>query len=378
MIRVLVSGFTSNIGGVETFIINTYMKMNRDEIVFDVITNTKHPSYEKEIIENGGKIYYIPSRGKNFYKYKKSLKDFYYNHAVEYDIYWCNKCILSNIDFLIMAKKYNIPNRIIHSHNSANMDTGIKGFINMMLHKINSKKIYKFATEYWACSDTAAKWFGFKEDNYKMIPNGIDVGKFKFNKDIRNDMRKELNINGKFVIGHVGTFVYVKNHEFLIKIFKKLHEIRKDSILMLIGEGELMECIKNQVKSMGIEKSVIFLGKRSDVNKLMQAMDCFVLPSRFEGLPVVAVEAQAADLPCIVAKDGVTSKTKLTDKFEFLSFSDSDDKWVEEILSVDLNRRDMSEIIKEKGFEAKTQAKNIQDIFKEMKENEIKKLEIAQ
>ena len=155
MIKILVFGITQNPGGVESVIMNYYQKLNKNKIQFDFLCNTLEVAYEKEILKLGGKIYRITARSENAKKYKKELEDFYKKHAHEYNAIWVNVCSLANIDYLKMAKKYNIKYRIIHSHNSENMDSKLRG----ILHKINKKLIKKYATDYWACSEEAGKWF---------------------------------------------------------------------------------------------------------------------------------------------------------------------------------------------------------------------------
>ena len=288
MKRVLVFGMTENPGGVESVIMNYYRHINHEKVQFDFLCNCPNIAYEKEIKALGGKVYKITARKNNYVKFKKELRDFMKNNAARYSVLWVNLCSLVNIDYLIEAKKNGIQKRIIHCHNSENDAGKIKGLV----HAINKKRIDHFATDFWSCSEDASSWF-FSEkilagEKYKVIPNAIDVRKFERNNTVRYEVREEMGLKGKKVIGHVGRFHFQKNHKFLISVFTEL--IKKDDNyqLILVGQGELETEIKELVEKKGITDKVTFCGVRNDLDRLYQAMDIFVLPSVFEGLAVVA------------------------------------------------------------------------------------------
>ena len=367
VIRILVSGFTSNYGGVETFLFQHFKYMNHDNIQMDFLTHVKQPAFHKEIEAMGGKFFYIPVRNKYPLKYRKALKMFFKNHAKQYDVFWCNKCMLNNIDFLRYAKKYDIPIRILHSHNSSNMDTGVKGRLMESLHRYNKNKIMSYVTDFWTCSDYAASWMFplevLKKKLYTFIPNAVDANKFRINEEVRMRIREEFDMDGKFVIGHIGRFNYQKNHEFLIQIFKNLYDQDPDVRLLLVGCGELEESVRQQVKALNLEGVVKFLGIRHDIPDIMQGMDCFVLPSRFEGLPVVAIEAQAAGLPCILSKEKITEQVKVTHNVEFVSLSQPANEWAKIILCQKDRREDSYEAIKNQGFSIDTAVNKIEGLL---------------
>ena len=328
--RVLVFGMTSNPGGVESVIMNYYRYINKEKIQFDFLCNSSQIAYEDEIQTLGGRIYKITARKKNYWKFQSELKHFMRENAQKYDALWVNLCSLVNVDYLISAKKYGIKKRIIHCHNSAN-DAGIlKGVI----HFINKKRIPFLATDFWSCSKDAASWFFSKEiiesNKFKIVPNAIDVEKFKPNKILRNKIRTELNLNNLKVIGHVGRFHFQKNHTFLIDIFDNIVKKDDDYRLLLVGQGELYPIIKEKVKNKGLSEKVIFYGVRTDVEKIYQAMDIFILPSIFEGLGVVALEAQACLLPCLLA-DTVPLTVRINDNTAFLSLNKGAVLWAEKI-----------------------------------------------
>lgn len=366
-VRILVSGFTSNYGGVETFLFQHFKHMNHELIHMDFLTHVKNPAFQKEIEDIGGKFFYIPVRNKYPLKYRMTLKEFFKEHAKEYDVFWCNKCMLNNIDFLKYAKRYQIPIRILHSHNSSNMDTGLKGKIMEQMHKRNKSKIKNYVTDFWACSDYAAKWLFptdiYSEKKYSFVPNAVDVEKFLRNDLVRTEMREQLGVKDKFVIGHVGRFNYQKNHEFLIRIFKKVYERNQNACLLLVGTGELEDTVKQQVHDLNLENAVQFLGVRHDIAKLMQAMDCFVLPSRFEGLPVVAVEAQAAGLPCVLACDGITKEVKVNDNLTFLKLIEPEERWQEQILECANLKKEKHNNLENSEFEIHHASKRLEKVF---------------
>ena len=221
------------------------------------------------------------------------------------------------------AKSAKVPVRIVHAHSTTNKQEKKKNLMKQVLRPFSKV----FANRYFCCSELAGRWlFGnkiYNQGKVYLLNNAIDVEKFKYNEKARKAKRKELNIKDKdLVIGHIGRFVKQKNHEFLIDIFNEIHKQNKNTILLLAGDGPLKEEIQNKVKKIGLEKNVQFLGQRNDANELYQAMDAFVLPSLYEGLPVVGVEAQTAGLPCFFSTD-MTKETKVLDSTKFIELSKS-------------------------------------------------------
>ena len=248
-------------------------------------------------------------------QYLKSLEDLFRKN--QYRIVHSNVNTLSVFP-LYAAKKAGVPVRISHSHSTSNAREWKRNIIKNILRPFSKR----YATDYFACSELAGRYlFGnktFDQGKVKIIHNAIDLDKFKFDPEARKKLRKELDIDEKtIVIGHVGRFVKQKNHDFLIDVFNEYHAKTPDSKLLLIGTGPLEEKIKAKVKKLNLENSVLFLGQRNDTNKLYSVMDVFCLPSLYEGLPVVGVEAQAAGLLCIVSNK-VSKETKVTENFIFL------------------------------------------------------------
>ena len=232
---------------------------------------------------------------------------------------------------MFLAWKCGIKIRINHSH-MAEKPEGLKNKIYYGLRLYFGKL---FSTDYFACGrDAGIYLFGKKSvDSGKVIilPNAIDYGRFKYDVEKREDIRNKNNVNeSTVVIGHVGRFFKQKNHEFLIDIFNEYHKRNSDSLLVLLGDGELMDTIKKKVSAMQLESAVRFLGNRSDVPDWYQMMDVFVMPSYYEGFPVVGVEAQAAGLLCLFA-DTITSEIKISPKAFFVSLDEGIENWANRI-----------------------------------------------
>lgn len=192
---------------------------------------------------------------------------------------------------------------------------------------------------------------------HHIINNAIQTKDYAFDEAVRNEIRKEYKLEDKYVIGHVGRFQYQKNHEFLVDVFNEYLKLDNKAVLMLVGQGEGEEAIRQKVADLGMTENVMFMGVRSDVNKLLQAMDIFVLPSHFEGLPLVLVEAQSAGLPCYVSKDVITKESDVTGNIEFISLDDGDKKWAQIIYdnkkSDDRNK--YTQLVIDAGFDISTE-----------------------
>lgn len=321
MIRVLQCVNDMHRAGLETMLMNYYRNIDREKIQFDFLTHRPNKSdYDDEIESLGGRVYYAPRLyPQNYLKYFKWMNQFFKEHP-EYKIVHSHIDSMSYLP-LLAAKKANIPVRIAHSHN-----TSIDKDFKYLLKQYFRLKITKVATDYCACGQEAGK-FLFGDKDFTFIPNAIEVDKFLYNEDVRNKKRTELGIKDEFVVGHVGRLSYQKNHKFLIKIFNELLKSEPNSLLILVGVGEKEEEIKKQVKELGIDSKVKFLGNRSDVNELYQAMDVFVMPSFFEGVPVVGIEAQFSDVPCVFS-DKVPDEVKFNSKTKFVSLEATLNEWV--------------------------------------------------
>lgn len=354
-------------GGQETFILNMYNNMDIDKIEIDVLTpfSCENENFKKNIEKNGGKVF---AGNNDFYKNRKQSFRKYVNEFLKNNHYDTVHIQSGSIYAIMMgskiANKYGIKNIIVHSH--------CGGFPNLkykIIKWISKFYMMKYPTEFWACSKLAAEWKFpkkiIKEGKYKILKNAIDTSKLYFSEEVRNESRKKLDIKeNNFVVGHIGRFSIQKNHEFLIDIFKQIYNKNNNAILLLIGTGELEERIKNKVKELGLNNCVRFLGIRNDINELLNAMDVFLLPSFFEGLPVVGVEAQATGLQ-VITSDKVTKELPIEELVEYYPLEMNAEKWADKVLekyNVNTRRNRKDDIIKA-GYDVKNAALLMQNYY---------------
>lgn len=366
MKRVLIWGATDTIGGVEAVLWNYVSHISPEKIQFDFVNTYQDISIGEQVRKRGSKVIGLPNRKSDFFAYRKSITSFMKKQAKKYDAVWLNDCMFGNIDILKLAKKYGIPKRIIHAHNSLNMGGGKS---RLLRHKINSLLLKFYVTDYWACSALAGNWSYPKSVRdaglVKVIPNAVDVDGFAVNLEVRQQYRRALNITDtQLVFGHVGRFHFQKNHIFLIDIFSEVYKLVPNVRLWLIGTGEDEGKVKQRITEYGLEAAVSFMGTRYDVPKLLQAMDAFLLPSLFEGLPVVMVEAQAAGLPCFVA-DTITKESDISGNVEFYSLHSTKREWAAGIVNYMCKfiRKDVRGVMAENGYSIETAAKQLEREF---------------
>lgn len=352
-------------GGVGTFLINMNRNINVDLIRFDYLIcdlSKDDGPFDKAVKEFGAQVFVLPElKYKNTSHYLSELNQFYSTHNY-YDIVHVHSPNIGFFNFL-MAKKYDISHRIVHSHNTKYSDKFTSAIRNYFLQL----PMKPYITSKFACSKKAGEFlFGRKQmsnGNVFLANNAIDANKFRYNKCLREKVRKDLNLEENFVIGHVGRFNLQKNHDFLLEIFKEVKKLEKNAILLLIGDGELELEIRNKALSMNIADSIRFMGLRNDVPELLQAFDVFVLPSLFEGLPLVGIEIQAAGLPSVMA-DSITDEIKITDIVEFMSLEDKAIDWAKKIKAFqEFERKDMYEEIVKSGYDEKIAAEKLQECY---------------
>jgi len=355
-------------GGVESVVFNYYKFIDKSKFQFDFFIHDNSPNeIPDDITKLGCRVFKIPSY-KHIFKYINFLKKICIDN--KYNIVHSHMSTIS-VFSLYAAKKAGIPVRISHSHATAGKGKGeyLRNFIKYILRKFS--KLY--ATHYFACSEYAGLWlFGniaYKNNQISILNNAVDINNFIFKEEIRFNKRNELNINDKYVIGHVGRFMPQKNHNFIIDIFFEINKTNKNCFLLLIGDGELRKYIEEKVIKLNLQDKIIFLGNRNDVNELYQAMDVFVLPSLYEGLPVVLVETQISGLPSIIS-DRITKETKFTDLVNFLQINKNPVIWAEKILSKqNINRYDTSKNINIQKYSISDQVKNLESHYERMLSN---------
>lgn len=321
MIRVLQVVSVMDAGGMENYIMNIYRKIDRTKVQFDFLVHHKREGFfDKEIKALGGHIYYCSMLDdKNVFKYISDLNKIFAEN--NYKIVHGHLSSLALI-YLGIAKKHKVPYRIAHSHGAGHLKS-LKGYAKYFMFK--GAKI--FANKYYACSSEAGKYL-FGNKKFEFLPNGINPNRFIFNKNNRDEIRNQYNLDGKFVVGHTGRFNLQKNHIFLLNMFKLFHDKNPNARLLLLGGGELENSIKSETNRLGLNDFVIFAGVQKECEKYYHAMDVFVLPSLFEGLPVTGIEAQYAGLPCIFS-DEISKEVKITDNVQFIGISDNDkQRWV--------------------------------------------------
>lgn len=361
-IRILQENVIMDPGGIESLLMNLYRHMDRDIIQFDFMLHRSNKgTYDDEIRKMGGKIYITePFNPFHHTKYMNSMEHVMREH-LEYKIVHAH----SELNYwpLKVAKQLGIPVRISHSHNA-------KSTINLKyLFLCYEKAVIKnVATDWFMCSSLAGEWsYGKKamsEGKCVFLKNGIETQKYAYSETVRAEKRKELGIEGNFVIGHIGRFMQQKNHTFLIDIFSAVKKMNPKAKLLLISEGRLMEEIRQKVVSLGLQNDVLFLGFRDDINELMQAMDVFVLPSLWEGLPFTLIEAQSSGLPCVIS-DVISDESIVTDLIKKESLKKSADEWARDILNSYSGtiRKDTSVLVKKAGFDIETSAQWLQEFY---------------
>lgn len=364
MVRILQDVGSMNRGGLETLIMNIYRNIDRTKIQFDFLYNTMEKTdYDDEIESLGGRIYRTCCRRDGIFRYRKELNEFYKKHT-EYKVVHKHLSSLTDVESLRFATKYGIGKRIVHIHNTKEGGSRLHKY----LHMINQFGLEKYANRYFACSDSAALWLSrklYKNDKCVIINNAIECKKFEFSAESRMEIRKKHNIDDKFVVGHVGRFMPQKNHSFLVDIFVEILKLKKDSILLLVGEGVDREKIEEKVKRLGIEENVIFAGKVTNVNDYMNAMDVFVMPSLHEGLPVVLVEAQAAGLEMYVPTDVVPKKTDMTGLITFVDLQNDAKTWAKIVIDnfKENDRYGYVSMLKDNNFDASNVARQLEKIY---------------
>lgn len=365
-IRILHEVTSMNTGGVETLLMNIYRNIDREKIQFDFMLHRPKGTgfYEKEIEELGGKIYSgIPFNPLKHKKYLKSIDDFFDEHS-EYEIIHAHNAF--SMFTLRSAQKHGVRVRIAHSHNTAPKLMHYK-----TPFKLYAKsKIKRYATDMFACSELAGDYYYGKKlvQNNKVviIKNGIDTDKFNYNNEIRRKIREELNLlDNKIAVVHVGRFNIQKNHEYLIDIFNELLKMNKNYKLFLFGEGELENNILRKVKRLNLQNDVEFMGVKGNINEYLQAMDIFVLPSLFEGLPLTGIEAQTSGLPCLFS-DTITKEVAVTELAEFLSIRKNPQIWANKILEItnkNIKRNGKKEKIDAQGYNIKDTVKKLENFY---------------
>lgn len=354
--------------GVSAVVMNYFSNMNHERIQCDFLL-FEEPENEisDEIVRCGGGFYTTGKPGrKSILDYRKRVEQFFAQHAGEYDIVHVH---IPNAAFVVLrsARKYGVPARVIHSHNARGADGTIKKMRNYLLNKWG----ILYANQYFACSEAAGRYlYGNKKverGQVIIINNAINLAEYRYNVEARNKIRNALGVEDELLIGHIGRFVEQKNHQCLIMIFEELQKRNVSSKLILLGDGPMLDEIENEVVKKELTDKVIFGGVVDNVEEYLSAMDVFLLPSLYEGLPVVCVEAQAAGLPCLVSAN-VTREIKLTNQVYFIENKETT-KWCEMIerwAHDDAAKRSSMEL---EAYDIRKQAAMLEEIYLQYGEN---------
>lgn len=341
--------------GVAAYIMNYFRHIDHSEIHMDfaVLRDIPSPYYE-DIKKNGGKIFVMPSP-KNMPAYCKKIKEIYKNGS--YDIIHCN-VVNSSVPYLYYAKKLGIKARILHSHATKSAEVKWKEIRNNLITPMALRN----ANVYFSCSEMAGDYL-FNGSPYTVIKNALDLNCFKIDLNKREIMRRDMNLSDKFVVGTVGRLAHQKNPFFALDVFKEVLKNKSDAVYLWAGSGPLDNEAREYAEKIGISDKVLFLGSREDIVDLYQAMDVFFLPSLYEGLPVVGIEAQACGLPVVLA-DTITKEMKIIDNVDYISLDAPKAQWAEALIKYnDFVRADTKQQIIDSGYEISAAARRLEKLY---------------
>lgn len=357
-----------NAGGIQEMALKWIENFNPQKVRVDILSydTGKKDNYPERVKKFGCEVYIVPTytRRTTFFKSLHDTEMFFKENKGKYDIIHAHASAKA---FFVLwyAKKYGINVRILHSHSSRTISEKVIQRLAANCLKIPASLL---TTDKFACSPEAGKYlfgrFAVKTGRVKIIHNAIDIEKFKYDKEERDEIREKLNISNKFVVGHVGRFMEPKNHDFLIDVFEKIYKKEKNAVLVCVGSGGLEETIKKKCIDLRIDDRVMFLGFRSDVNKIMQAFDLLIMPSLFEGLPVTGVEAQALGVPALFA-DTITKDAAILPQSSYLSLKQSPEEWADKALEYKTMQKEEnpSKYIVQKGYDLKLETKKLEEYY---------------
>ena len=372
MVRVLQFGMTENIGGTEMYLMAQYRQMDKKKVLYDFVFMPLHENnqmaFADEVQAEGSRIYRVLPPKRALLMHYFLIMRLMWQHRHEYQAVVMNVNSVAYIFPLLAAAVCGIPCRIMHSHNSGEIDAHsfIRKFIREQRSRINRWLMRHVATQYWACSGLAGRWM-FRGEPFTVIHNAIDLERFHYQPDLRDRMRRELGVQDRFVLGNVARFSYQKNQPFLVDVFKEVKARIPEAILLLVGNAtygvDVYDETKRKVVQYGLQDSVKFLGMRSDTNALYQAFDVFVLPSRFEGLCIASIEAQGAGLVNICSKV-LPPETNVSRDFYTMDLNDGAVKWAETIIAHRHDvRHDGAPSLRAAGYDICKEAKRVEHFF---------------
>ncbi len=364
-IKVLQFPIANSQGGITQYVLNNWRFIDRTRFHFDFATMSKKLDMKDELEAEGCKVHFISCYAEeNQEQFVSEIREIL---KEDYDVIHLHTKQWKSFLIEEIAKEYGVPKIIVHSH-STGIDTSdpVKRQEEIALHEAAKKAFtMDIATDFCACSWLAADFlFGGKipKSRIKILKNAIDVNRFSYNTEVRNTVRQALNLEGCFVLGNVGRMTFSKNQEFLMEVMREIPEEQTNIRLLLIGSGELEEELRRKAEEYKLQEKVIFLGRRKDVDQILQAIDVLLLPSRFEGLGMALVEAQISGLKCLASEE-VPQEAIITENLEWLPLKKN--LWIEKCLKLleGYDRKDMVQEAKDAGYDIREQIKIVEKMY---------------
>ena len=360
-------GFIMNgkAGGIDKYLLNFFESVHSEEAQIDFLTNEIDPDLQNMLSAYHSKLYEIANLKHPISQYRQVREIL---HTGEYDAVYLNISTAIDCVAAIAAKHERVKRIMIHSHSTGNdCENVVKRKIFDFIHGICRCFLFRYATEYYGPSREAGLWMFPGEivdsDKFEIIYNAVDRNKFCYREEIREEVRGELEVHGEFVIGHIGNFCYQKNQPFLLQVFAEILRREPKAVLFLVGDGHSFVPMKELAKKLKISSNVKFLGRRGDVDRLCQAMDVFVLPSNFEGLGIVAIEAQSSGVPCVMSST-VPRECEITKRCTFLDLRESAKHWADVILRQRNIRKPAEFLSSASHYDLSIQEKRLKALFK--------------
>ena len=350
-------------GGIESFLNNVLSRLDMQQVEVDIVAADLQESiFTKGLREKGISFYELSGRQQDLVKNWKMFRELL--AARHYDVVHINAFQGLSLYYARLAKQAGVPVRIAHSHNTALRQSRTR-WLKMILHNLGRKHFSSDATDWWACSTEAARFLFSKSvveaEQYRFIPNGIETQRFCFDSETRKRIRTELGVGNSLLIGNVGRLCYQKNQEFLLDVFRQVLDEEPSAHLLLVGSGDQEEMLRQRAKSFGILDRVIFYGVTDQIQTLFWAMDVFAFPSRFEGLGIVAVEAQASGLP-VVCSEQVPMQANVTDLFQSVGLDQGATVWAQRLRNMvrPVCREGYAKAVADAGFHVDAVSRGIQ------------------
>ena len=341
-------------GGAESFIMNMYRHMDRDLIRFDFLLRSSENIYEEELKAFGSRVVQTASFPRHFAENRRQVKLFLRDNS--YQIIHVHANALMYMTALKEATRCRIPCRIMHSHS-----TSMRYPWMLPYHLLQKANLGHLVTDCFACSEDAGRWMF--PSSFRVIRNGVDLERFSFDEALRKKCRAELGLNEtQLVLGHVGRFLPVKNHSFLLNVFQHVLYEKPDAMLVFVGDGPREEQIRQQAAEMRLGDHVRFLRLRKDVENMLNVMDIFVFPSLYEGMPIAMIEAQANGLP-IICSEGVPNEAIIASNVKRLDLKRGAKAWSDSILTLEQTRCDSGNVLRNAGFSIEEEAAKLQDFY---------------